>query len=82
MKITPSSTGPRSEAAGASNATGDRKTGAATASSTAAEQDSIKLSPLSTELAALEASLAKAKGGARAPVHHAASRSTRRRSSA
>jgi DNA end-binding protein Ku len=33
-------------------------------------------------MAALEASLAKAKGGARAPVHHAAARSTRRRRSA
>jgi negative regulator of flagellin synthesis FlgM len=60
MKITPSSTGSRSEAANQAAPATDRKTGAAAAGSAtgAAEQDSIKLSPLSTELAALEASLA------------------------
>jgi negative regulator of flagellin synthesis FlgM len=58
MKITPSSTGTRSEAAGQTSATADRKTGAAAAPAAGAvEQDSIKLSPLSSELAALEASL-------------------------
>ena len=58
MKITPSSTGSRSEAANQAAPATDRKTGAAAATSAtgAAEQDSIKLSPLSSELAALEAS--------------------------
>ena len=59
MKITPSSTGARSEAAGQASPTTDRRTGAAaTTAAGSAEQDSIKLSPLSSELAALEASLA------------------------
>jgi negative regulator of flagellin synthesis FlgM len=59
MKITSSSSGTRSEATGQAPAAGDRKS--AGASATAAgktEQDSITLSPLSSELAALEASLA------------------------
>ncbi|MEO6927636.1 MAG: flagellar biosynthesis anti-sigma factor FlgM [Casimicrobiaceae bacterium] len=57
MKITSSTTAGRSEAAGqAAPATGDRKTGAT--GSGGAERDTIKLSPLSGELAALEASLA------------------------
>ncbi|MEO8848570.1 MAG: flagellar biosynthesis anti-sigma factor FlgM [Casimicrobiaceae bacterium] len=60
MKITSSTTANRSEAAGqAAPATGDRKTGAtAAAGAGGAERDTIKLSPLSGELAALEASLA------------------------
>jgi len=59
MKITPSSTGSRSEATSQAAPAGDRKSAAATpAAGGAAEQDTISLSPLSTELAALEASLA------------------------
>lgn len=60
MKITPSSTGARSERAEQAPATAERKAtpGAAAAGGAAAEQDSITLSPLSSELAALEASLA------------------------
>ncbi len=59
MKISPSSSGTRSEAAGqAAPAGGDRKAGAPSAASGSAEQDSVKLSPLSAEFAALEASLA------------------------
>lgn len=58
MKITPSSTGSRSEAAGQASPATDRKTGAAAPAAGVAEQDTIKLSPLSSELAALEASLA------------------------
>ncbi|MEP7062189.1 MAG: flagellar biosynthesis anti-sigma factor FlgM [Betaproteobacteria bacterium] len=59
MKITPSTTGSRSEAAGQASPATDRKTGGAAAPVAGiAEQDTIKLSPLSSELAALEASLA------------------------
>jgi negative regulator of flagellin synthesis FlgM len=60
MKITPSSTGSRSEAAAQASPAADRKTTVApgATSATGTEQDTIKLSPLSSELAALEASLA------------------------
>jgi flagellar biosynthesis anti-sigma factor FlgM len=59
MKINSSSSGTRSEAAGQAPAAADRKSASAStaASGTTAEQDSITLSPLSSELAALEASL-------------------------
>lgn len=59
MKITSSSSGTRSEATGQAPAAGDRKAaGASPAAAGKTEQDSITLSPLSSELAALEASLA------------------------
>lgn len=60
MKITPSTTGTRSERTEQAPAAAERKAtpGAPAAGAAAAEQDSITLSPLSSELAALEASLA------------------------
>jgi negative regulator of flagellin synthesis FlgM len=60
MKITSSSSGTRSEATGQAPAAAERKSasGSPAAAGKGTEQDSITLSPLSSELAALEASLA------------------------